>query len=78
MTVHELRICFGVVYQCLRNERRMREQVFAGKPILRRKLREIDDAMRALVAMKDELKRHVEESPEQVSLFEDQQAPKGY
>jgi hypothetical protein len=72
MTEHELRVTYGMVYQCLSRERKMRERVFAQKPAeLKRKLREIDDAMAALVVMKDELKRHVEESPEQVMLIDD-------
>lgn len=76
MTEHELRVIFGLVYQTLQRERKMRERVFAQKPTeLRRKLREIDEATTALVAMKDELKRHVEESPEQVTLFEGEQLP---
>jgi len=72
VTEHELRVTYGMVYQCLSRERKMRERVFAQKPAeLKRKLREIDDAMAALVVMKDELKRHVEESPEQVMLIDD-------
>jgi len=72
MTEHELRVTYGMVYQCLSRERQMRERVFAQKPAeLKRKLREIDDAVTALVAMKDELKRHVEETPEQVMLIDD-------
>lgn len=72
MTEHELRVTYGMVYQTLQRERKMRERVFAQKPAeLRRKLREIDDAVTALVAMKDELKKHVEESPEQVTLFDE-------
>lgn len=70
MTTHELRVCYGMVYTCLQRERKMRQRVFAQKPAeLKRKLREIDDAVTALTAMKDELKRHTEEPPDQVSLF---------
>jgi len=70
MTTHELRACFGMVYQCLQRERQMRQRVFAQKPAqLKRKLREIDEAVEALTAMKDELKRHTEEPPEQVDLL---------
>jgi hypothetical protein len=78
MTEHELRVTYGMVYQCLSRERKMRERVFAQKPAeLRRKLREIDDAVTALVAMKDELKKHVEESPEQVMLFDEPATRRG-
>jgi hypothetical protein len=35
------------------------------------KLRRCDEAIAALVVMKDELKRHVEETPEQVALIDD-------
>ena len=35
------------------------------------KLRRCDEAMAAVVAMKDELKRHVEETPEQAMLIDD-------
>lgn len=75
MTTHELRVTYGLVYQCLQRERKMRERVFAGKPYLKAKLREIDTAIDALIAMKDELKRHVEESPEQVQLFDEEVLP---
>lgn len=76
MTEHELRVTYGMVYQCLQRERKMRERVFAQKPAeLRRKLREIDDAVTALVAMKDELKKHTEEPPEQVTLFDGEALP---
>lgn len=72
MTTHELRVTYGTVYQCLSRERKMCERVFAQKPVeLKRKLCEIDDAITALMAMKDELKSHVEEPPEQVELFDD-------
>lgn len=67
MTTHELRVLYGMVYQCLSRERKMRQRVFAARPVeLKRKLREIDEA---LTAMKDELKLHTEEPPDQVNLF---------
>lgn len=70
MTIQELRALYGTAFKCLRDERKMRERVFAQKPAtLKRKLREIDVAIAAITAMKDELKRHVEEPPEQVDLL---------
>lgn len=76
MTEHELRVTYGLVYQCLQRERKMRERVFAQQPgRLTSKLREIDTAIDALIVMKDELKRHVEESPEQVQLFDEEVLP---
>lgn len=72
MTEHELRVCFGLVFKFIERERKMREHVFRAEPgKLRSKLRECDDAFQALTAMKDFAKQHVEESPEQVVLFDD-------
>lgn len=71
MTEHELRVCFGLVWKFIERERKMREHVFRAEPgKLRSKVRECDDAAQALVAMKDFAKQHVEESPEQVELFD--------
>lgn len=67
LTRHELRVCYGMVYQCLQRERKMRQRVFAAKPAeLTRKLREIDEAIESLNAIKDFAKQHVEESPDDV------------
>lgn len=77
MTTHELRVAYGMVYECLRRERRMRERVFADGNTRAGKLREIDAAIEALIVIKDFAKQHVEESPEQVALLPDAVAPKG-
>lgn len=71
MTEHELRVCFGLVWKFIERERKMREYVFRAEPgKLRSKLRECDDASRALTALKDFAKQHVEESPEPIELFD--------
>jgi hypothetical protein len=76
VTEHELRVCFETVKQFIRDEKAMRRHVLKERTDGERnakaaKLRRCDEAMAALVAMKDELKRHVEEPPEQVMLLDD-------
>lgn len=78
MTEHELRVTFGMVFKFIQRERKMREHVFRAEPgKLRSKLRECDEALQALTAMKDFAKGHVEESPEQVMLFDDVPGARG-
>ncbi len=76
MTEHELRVCFETVKQFIRDEKAMRRHVLKERTDGERnakaaKLRRCDEAIAALVVMKDELKRHVEETPEQVALIDD-------
>lgn len=71
MTEHELRVCFETVKQFIRDEKAMRQRVLSEGNAKAAKLRRCDEAIAALVAMKDELKRHVEETPEQVVLIDD-------
>lgn len=71
MTEHDLRVCFGLVFKFIERERKMREHVSRAEPgKLRSKLSECDTALQAVTAIKDFAKLHVEESPEQVELFE--------
>jgi hypothetical protein len=76
VTEHELRVCFETVKQFIRDEKAMRRLVLkegtdGERKAKAAKLRRCDEAMAALVVMKEELKRHVEETPEQVALIDD-------
>lgn len=71
MTEHELRKLFELAYRFFEAERKWRQHVFPpGHPQRNAKLGQLDTALRAVTAMKDFAKQHVEESPEQVELFD--------
>ncbi len=71
MTEHELRALYGLAFRFFEAERKWREHVFPpGHPQRNAKLAGLDTALRAVTAMKDFAKQHVEESPEQVELFD--------
>mgnify|MGYP003399432762 FL=1 len=71
MTEHELKQLYSVAWLFFKRERDMREKVFPpGHPQRNAKLAGLDTALRAVTAMKDFAKMHVEESPDQVELFD--------
>ncbi len=70
MTEHDLRVCYETVYKMIAKERRMREAVLSGSPLLKQKLADCDTALIALTTMKDELKRHVRAGPVQEMLVD--------
>ena len=70
MSEHELRVCYGLIYQMISRERRTREAALSNSPILKQKLAECDTAMLALTTMKDELKRFVTAGPVQEMLVD--------
>lgn len=70
-TMRELRVWYGMIQQFIRDEKRMRERVLKPGRDKDAKLRRCDEAMAALVALKDFAKQHAEESPEQVTLFDE-------
>ncbi|MEZ4714272.1 MAG: hypothetical protein R3A44_44230 [Caldilineaceae bacterium] len=72
MTITDLLKLYAIVYRTLRKERNMREQVFRSKPeLMQTKLAEIDAALAALDAMKDELKeRLTPKEPQQLPLLD--------
>ena len=71
MTQHELKQLYAVACLFFKRERDMREKVFPpGHPQRNSKLAQLDTALRAVTAMKDFAKQHVEESPEQVELYD--------
>lgn len=57
MTLAELQAHYATVYRMITAERRMRQSVLANSPLLPKKLDECDQALNALTAIKDELKR---------------------
>ena len=72
MTEEQLRAAYDIVKNFIANERNMRQVVFGKDPAkLARKLEECRKASQALAAIKDCAKMNVEESPEQVMLFDD-------
>lgn len=77
MTEHELRVCYEIVYRMITRERKKREEVLAGKPYLKQKLDECDNAIIALTTMKDELKRHVVEPIQEMLIDVPETARKG-
>jgi len=78
MTEHELRTLYGIAFRFFESERKWREHVFPpGHPQRNAKLNQLEAAFRAVTAMKDFAKNHVEESPEQVMLFDDVPGTRG-
>lgn len=77
MTEHELRVCFDTLKQFILTEKAMRRHVLSEGPDKQRKLKRCDEALQVLVVIKDELKKHVEESPEQVMLFDEPATRRG-
>lgn len=79
MTEAELKQLYSIAWLFFKRERAMREKVFPpGHPQRNAKLAQLDAAQRAVTAMKDFAKQYVEESPEQVELFDVPARPGGY
>lgn len=60
MTEHELRVCYETVYRMIASERDSRAKAASGGHAVEWvAVAECDQAIMALVVMKDELRRHV-------------------
>lgn len=71
MTEAELKQLYSIAWLFFKRERAWRDKTFPpGHPQRNAKLAQLDAAQRAVTAMKDFAKLHVEESPEQVELFD--------
>lgn len=75
MATHDLQVCFETLKQFILNEKRMRRQILRKGRDKQTKLRRCDEALQALIAIKNFAKLHVEESPEQVMLFDEGELP---
>ena len=72
MTEAELHKLYSQIYRFITSERIMRERVFPpGHPDRDRKLAACDNAMSALVDLKDFAKQHATPSPHQAALFDE-------
>lgn len=78
LTLERLETLFNVLKRFILTEKKMRQWVLKSGPDKDRKLRECDEAIAALVALKDFAKQHVEEPPEQVMLFDEPVRRGGY
>lgn len=71
MTQHELKQLYSIAWLFFKRERAWRDKTFPpGHPQRNAKLAQLDIALQAVTRMKDFAKLHVEESPEQVELFD--------
>lgn len=70
LTICEVRERFEAIKRFIIAEKRMRQYVLKPGADKDAKLRHCDEAMAALVSLKDFAKQHAEEGPEQVALFD--------
>lgn len=79
MTQHELKQLYSIAWLFFKRERAWRDKTFPpGHPQRNAKLAQLDIALQAVTRMKDFAKQYVEESPEQVELFDLPTRPGGY
>lgn len=70
MKLSDIRADYNKAYRILVNERQMREQAFANKPLqLKPKIAEIDAVLEILAEWKEELKQFCDPEDEQKGLF---------
>lgn len=71
MTYEELKANYTAAYRIIMRERAMRDKVFAANAAKREeKIAEMDKLLELIDDMKDELKKHIGNGPEQPTLLD--------